>query len=92
MVDHAVRLGRALTCARLGLFLENLGLDGLHEHLFRLGDCAPKQSTYFDRVNTNSDTTNQFVRRWNLVADLDFLLYLDGRKPEYVPVGTILDN
>lgn len=66
VVDHALRLGSALTIARVGFFLEQ-HRDQLfveEAHLQPLREHAPRQPRYLDRGRE----PGRLVRPWNLVV------------------------
>ena len=66
VVDYALRLGRAITVARVGFFLEQhretLMVD--ERHLERLREHVPKQPRYLDA----SREPGRLLRAWNLVV------------------------
>lgn len=67
VVAYALRLGSALTIARVGYFLEqHRELLLVEEHqLAKLQQAAPRQPTYFERRHRSGGT---LVRRWNLIV------------------------
>lgn len=69
-VAYALRLGSALTVARVGFFLEQhrneLGVED--RHLDQLHEHAPRSLTYFDRRHRKG---GQAVPRWNLIIPDD---------------------
>ena len=68
VLDYASALGSALTCGRLGFYLE-LHRERLfveERHLKELRRLAPKQPRYFDR----NRETGRLITPWNLVVPL----------------------
>jgi predicted transcriptional regulator of viral defense system len=66
VVDYALKLGSALTVARLGLFLEQ-HLERLfveERHLAVLREHAPKQPRYLDATRKHG----RLVKPWNLIV------------------------
>lgn len=66
VIDYAIRLGSALTIARVGWFLE-FHRDALmvdDEHLARLRAYAPTQPRYLD----GSREPGRLIRGWNLIV------------------------
>src|SRR6266496_1105269 len=66
VVTYAVKLGSALTVARVGFFLEQHREPLMVEehHLEALRTHAPRQPTYLDRRRQSG----RLVSRWNLVV------------------------
>ena len=66
VIDYAVKLGSALTVARVGFYLEQHREQLMVEdrHLKALRARAPAQPRYFDRERG----PGKFVRSWNLVV------------------------
>ncbi len=64
--DYALKLGSAVTVARVGFFLEQHREELMLEerHLARLEEHAPSQPTYLDRRRESG----KLLRRWNLVV------------------------
>jgi|SRR5450432_335830 len=67
VVDYALRLGSALTTARVGFFLEQHREELLVEdrHLASLSAHAPTQPQYFERRHRKG---GKMVPRWNLIV------------------------
>lgn len=67
VVDYALRLGSALTVARVGFFLEQHKSELLVEdrHLEALRACAPAQPRYFERRHRKG---GKLLPRWNLIV------------------------
>ncbi len=67
VVDYALRIGSALTAARVGFFLEQHKDDLLVEdrHLEALRARAPTQPRYFERRHRKG---GKLVPRWNLIV------------------------
>jgi predicted transcriptional regulator of viral defense system len=67
VVDHALRLGRALTIARVGFFLEQHQDTLMVEahHLAALQRRAPSKPTYFERRHRKG---GKLLPRWNLIV------------------------
>ena len=66
VVDYALRLGSALTVARIGFFLDQ-HRDALFvedDHLKALRAHAPRQPSYFDRKRESG----HLVKQWNLIV------------------------
>lgn len=72
VVEHALRLGSALTIARVGFFLQQHQDEFMVEdrHLKPLRELAPKQPRYFDRKKRDA---GKLLSEWNLVVP-DFIL------------------
>jgi hypothetical protein len=66
VVEHAVKLGSALTAARVGFFLEQHDEELMVEdrYLERLREFAPAQPRYLDARRE----PGQLVSKWNLVV------------------------
>jgi len=67
VVEYALRLGTALTIARVGFFLEQ-HKDGLmveERHLAALRGRGPSQPVYFDRRHRKG---GKLLSRWNLIV------------------------
>ncbi len=66
VVEHAAKLGSALTAARVGFFLEQHHEELMVEnrHLERLCKLAPTQPRYFDAGRE----PGQLVSKWNLIV------------------------
>ena len=71
VIDYALRLGSALTIARVGFFLEQhrKALMVEERHLEALRPRAPKQGRYFDRQRHGG----KLVHPWNLIVPKDVL-------------------
>jgi len=67
VVDYALRLGAALTIARVGFFLEQHRAELMVElrHLEALRARAPKRRQYFERRQRKG---GKLVHRWNLIV------------------------
>jgi predicted transcriptional regulator of viral defense system len=67
VIEYVLRLGSALTVARVGFFLEQHKNELLVEdrHLEALRGRAPLQATYFDRRHRKNGT---LLSRWNLIV------------------------
>jgi predicted transcriptional regulator of viral defense system len=65
VIDYARKLGSAVTCARVGFFLEQHGEALMVEdmHLARLKELSPREPRYFD----SKRLPGKFVHAWNLV-------------------------
>jgi predicted transcriptional regulator of viral defense system len=72
VVDYALRLGTALTIARVGFFLEQHRAELMVEqrHLEALRARAPKQRQYFERRQRKG---GKLVHRWNLIVPNEVL-------------------
>jgi predicted transcriptional regulator of viral defense system len=72
VVDYALRLGSALTVARVGFFLEQHQEELIVEdrHLEALRRAAPAQPRYFERRHGRGGT---LLARWNLIVPEDIL-------------------
>ncbi len=76
LVDHALALNHAITAARLGSVLEELGL-GSRAQLQALEDASPTSPDYFDA--TTRQEQNAFGPRWNLVVPIWLITGLRGQ-------------
>jgi predicted transcriptional regulator of viral defense system len=67
VVDYALRLGSALTIARVGFFLEQHKEELIAEerHLEALRGRAPAQPRYFERRHHRG---GKLLSRWNLIV------------------------
>jgi predicted transcriptional regulator of viral defense system len=67
VIEYALKLGSAVTIARVGFFLEQHREELMVEdrHLRRLGKHAPKNPMYLDRSKRES---GKLQKRWNLVV------------------------
>lgn len=67
VIDYALRLGSALTVARVGFYLEQHREELMVEerHLAALGLHAPGQPRYFERRHRKG---GKLIRRWNLIV------------------------
>jgi hypothetical protein len=67
VVEYALRLGSALTIARVGFFLEQHRDTLMTEerHLTTLEKRIPKRPQYFERRRRKG---GRLVRRWNLIV------------------------
>ena len=72
IVDYALRLGSALTIARVGFFLEQHQQAFMVEErqLQTLQAQAPKQRQYFERRHRKG---GKLIRRWNLIVPEEVL-------------------
>ena len=72
VVDYALRLGHALTIARVGFFLEqhHQSLMTEERHLAALQVHIPKQRQYFQSGQRKG---GKLVHRWNLIVPKDVL-------------------
>ena len=87
VVGHALALRSALTCARVGLYLER-HRDELFirdEHLARLAEQAPKQPRYLD----GRRLPGRLVKPWNLVVPQQ-VLQRAWQEPAYEEAGDAL--
>ncbi len=71
VIDYALKLGKALTAARVGFYLEQHreALMAEDVHLERLRARAPRQPRYLD----GSRRPGKLVSRWNLIVPEDVL-------------------
>jgi predicted transcriptional regulator of viral defense system len=67
VTDYALKLGSAVTVAKVGFFLEQHRDEWMLEdkHLQRLQEHAPSQPMYLERGKRESD---KLLSRWNLVV------------------------
>lgn len=72
VVDYALRLGSALTIARVGFFLEQHreALMAEERHLETLQAHAPKRRQYFERRQGKG---GKLIHRWNLIVPKEVL-------------------
>lgn len=75
MVMHAAKLGRRVTLARLGFFLEQL-LGAQHLLVDLLRKSRPRTPTYFDRGDRRGE--HLFERTWNLCIPVKLLALVRG--------------